>query len=82
MQTLQDITDTTRDLPLGWIIASVTVWTLAAAFIVLALVVLLPPLVRELKAWSRTAFRAPRVIDFDERRRQLDAAVSLPWRRL
>jgi hypothetical protein len=39
--------------PLPWMFVSVAVWTIAIAFILFALVVLAPPLLRELQVWSR-----------------------------
>jgi hypothetical protein len=66
-----------RDLSPGWVLYGVVVWTVAVAFVCVALIVLLPPLVQELRRWSREAFHRRRsdVVSIAERRR-LNALVG------
>lgn len=61
-----------KDLPIGWQLYVIAVWTVAIAFIVFALIVLLPELLKEIAHWSRETFgRKPApVIPIDAHRRQ------------
>jgi hypothetical protein len=62
--------------PIGWLMAIVTVWTVAVLFILLTLAVIGPTLWREGLALLRELLgtRRSNVVDLDEERRRLRAA--------
>lgn len=56
---------------IGWLLTVAGAYGLAAAVIIVALLVFMPPLVRDLASWSRETFgrRRSNVVSLEERRR-------------
>lgn len=84
MSALNAFAQSFLNQPMPWLIVIVTVWTIAVAFIVFALVIVFPPVVRDIHRWSEEAFGKddpPRVADLETRRRHLNATIAADGRR-